>query len=121
MSLLDQLFYQLPLLILVGGGCLMLLFEAFARPGSRRWMMYLSVFFCALALAGCWIVWRRVSYFGDQSIFDGMLVADKFSVFLTITFVITTLIASLLSAAFMEEYAVLYGEFYPLLLFAASG
>lgn len=121
MSYMAQLAYLVPMLVLVGGGCALLLVEAFARGGNRRWVMKLATLVSLVALFGVWVVWRRVAMFGDQSLFDGMIVVDKFSLFFTMIFVVTTLFATLLSADFMREYAVLYGEFYPLLLFSAAG
>jgi len=115
-----QLFYQLPLLILVAGGSLLLIVEAFARSTGRRWVMQLSVLTTVVALLATWIVWKDLSG-TPASLFDGMLVVDRFSLFFTAVFLITALLTSLLSADFLEEHAVLYGEFYPLILFSTAG
>src|SRR5688572_8769523 len=100
MSYMQQLYFQLPLLVVVTGGCMLLLLEAFARAGSRRWVMHLGVLTCVLALAATWLVWRRVSAGGAISAFDGMIVADKFSLFLTMVFLVATALAMLISADF---------------------
>jgi NADH-quinone oxidoreductase subunit N len=121
MSYIQQLYYQLPLLTVVVGGCVLLLLEAFARAGSRRWVMHLGVVTCGVALAATWLVWRRVSLYGAVSTFDGMIVADKFSLFLIMVFLLATALAMLISADFFSEHATLYGELYPLMLFSTAG
>jgi len=121
MTYLDQLYYQLPLLTVVVGGCVLLLLEAFARAGSRRWVMHLGVGVVVVALAACWLVWRRIDHNGAVALFDGMILADKFSLFLAMIFLLATLFAMLISADYFDEHAFLYGELYPLLLFASAG
>src|SRR5262249_23684125 len=106
---------QLPLLIVVVGGLVLLLLEAFARSGGRRWLMHASLLTTLAALFGTWLVWRRVSAFGAVSLYGGMLFADKFSLFLCMVFLIATLLVTLLSADFFREHAILYGELYALL------
>jgi NADH-quinone oxidoreductase subunit N len=121
MSYLTQLYYQLPLLVVVIGGCVLLLLEAFARAGERRWLMHLGVATCAAALGATWLVWRRVTDLGPPSLFDGMVVVDKFALFLCMVFLVATVLSMLISADFYKEHGWLYGELYPLLLFATAG
>src|SRR5687768_11910152 len=120
MTYLDQLYYQLPLLAVVVGGCVLLLLEAFAGAGNRRWVMHLGVGVCLVALAATWLVWRRVDHSGAVALFDGMILADKFSLFLTMVFLLATVFAMLISADYFSEHAHLYGELYALLLFATA-
>jgi NADH-quinone oxidoreductase subunit N len=121
MTYLDQLYYQLPLLAMVGGGALLLLLEAFASGGGRRWLMHAALLVSGAALFATWIVWRRVSEFGPVALYDGMLLADKFSLFLCLVFIAATLLATLISADFFREHAILYGELYALLHFTTAG
>jgi NADH-quinone oxidoreductase subunit N len=121
MTYLEQLYYLLPVLVVVIGGCVLLLLEAFARAGSRRWLMHLGVAVCVAAALATWLVWRRVGETGDVTIFDGMILADRFGLFLALVFTVATLLAMLISADFFREHAFLYGELYPLLLFATAG
>jgi len=116
-----QLYYQLPLLITVVGGLVLLLLEAFARTGGRRWLMHASLLITLAALFGTWLVWRRVSAFGAISLYGGMLYADKFSLFMCMVLLLATLLATLLSADFFREHAILYGELYALLQFSTTG
>ncbi len=121
MTYVQQLYYVLPLVIVVGGASLLLLGDAFAGQGSRRWLMGLAVLTCAAALFATWVVWRRVSGFEEIYLFDRMLVADKFSLFLTMVFLAGTLLTALLATDFLREHDSLYGEFYGLLLLTTSG
>lgn len=116
-----QLFYQLPLLVVVVGGSLLLLLEAFAQSASRRWLMQLSILVSLAALFATWLVWRRVGEVGPVVLFDGMLVVDKFALFLAILFISATALATLIAPDFFREHAVLYGELFPLLQFSTAG
>jgi NADH-quinone oxidoreductase subunit N len=116
-----QLYYQLPLLTVVIGGLVLLLLEAFARSGGRRWLMHASLLTTVAALFVTWLVWRRVAAFGAVSLYGGMLYADKFSLFMCMVFLAATLLATLFSADFFREHAVLYGELYALLQLATAG
>jgi NADH-quinone oxidoreductase subunit N len=121
MNYLQQIYYLLPLLVVVVGGCLVLLLEAFSGAGPRRWLMQLTALICIGAGIAAWLVWRRVDYSGEVVLFDGMLVADKFSLFLTLTFLVGTFLTTLLAADYLHEHGALYGELFGLLLLAASG
>jgi NADH-quinone oxidoreductase subunit N len=121
MSYTTQTYYILPLVLLVVAGCVLLVTEAFARAGDRRWMMHLGVASCGAALGATWLVWRRVSDLGAVTLFDGMVIVDKFSLFLCIVFLAATILAMLISADFYREHGWLYGELYPLFLFATAG
>ncbi len=121
MTYLQQLYFQLPILVVVIGGMVLLLLEAFASAGSRRWLMHLGVAICAAALAATWLVWRRVTDVGAVSTFDGMIVADKLGLFMCLVFLTATALAMLISADFFREHALLYGELYPLFLFSTAG
>jgi NADH-quinone oxidoreductase subunit N len=121
MSYVQQLYYILPLIVVVGGAMLLLLFDAFAGEGSRGWLMHLCVVTCAAAMFATWLVWRRVSGFEQVYLFDKMLVADKFSLFLIFTFLAGTLLTALLAKDFLREHEALYGEFFALLLLTSSG
>jgi NADH-quinone oxidoreductase subunit N len=121
MDTATQLYDQLPLLVVVAGGALLLLLEAFARAAARRWLMYLGVLVSVAALGATWLVWRRVSYAGEVTLFGGMLVADHFSLFMTMVFIVASLLATLISADFFREHAILYGELYALFQFATAG
>jgi NADH-quinone oxidoreductase subunit N len=117
-----QIGYQLPLIILVAGGCLLLVLEAFTRDsGSRRYLMHLCALTAAIAAFAAWMVWRHVDAQGPQVLFSGMVIVDKFSLFLTVTFCVSAFVAALLSADYLSAFGVLYGEFYSLVLLTTAG
>ena len=116
-----DLVYQAPLIALVLGGLLVILFDAFAREGtSRKWLMYFSVACCGAGLVSAIALWQSLGT-GPKVLFDGMLVADRFSMLLTVGIVAASALTLLLSSDYLREHAVEYGEYYALVLFAASG
>jgi NADH-quinone oxidoreductase subunit N len=115
-----DLLYQAPLLALVVGGLLVVLLDAFARSGSRRWLMWASVAFTAISLVTAIGVWRSLDG-GPRLMFSGMLVADRFGMLLTIGIAAGAMMTLLLASDYMKEHSVEYGEFYALTLFAAAG
>lgn len=116
-----DLVYQAPLFALVLGGLLVILFDAFAREGtSRKWLMYFSVACCGIGLLAAVGLWQSLGT-GPRMLFDGMLVADRFSMLVTVGILAASMLTLLLSSDYMREHAVEYGEYYALVLFAASG
>lgn len=116
-----QLAYQAPLLLLIVGGVIVLLLDAFARTASRRWLMYLAAATCVVALAAAIAVWQRLGVAGPRPLFGGMLIADRFSTFLIIIFLTAALLTLLISSDYLREHGTEYGEYYALILFAAAG
>jgi NADH-quinone oxidoreductase subunit N len=123
MTDLSQLGFQLPLLVVIAAGAILLVVEAFAKSVSRRFMMHLGAFSILLALGACALVWKQLSDEpnGAKVLYGGMLVVDKFSLFASATFLVAGFLVTLVSADFFKEHAVLYGELYPLILFSISG
>jgi NADH-quinone oxidoreductase subunit N len=117
-----DLVYQAPLAALVLGGLLVILLDAFSREGtSRKWLMYFSVASCGIALLSAIGLWQSLGTSGPRSLFSGMLIADRFGMLLVIGILAASILTLLLSSDYMREHAVEYGEYYALVLFAASG
>lgn len=115
-----ELYYASPFLSLALAGCVLLLLEAFARGATRAFLAPLGVACCAITLGLVVALWGDVGEQG-RTIFSGMIIVDRFSLFLTVTFLIGSALTMMLAPAFMREHAFEYGEFYALVLFAASG
>jgi NADH-quinone oxidoreductase subunit N len=114
--------YQLPLLLLVLGGVAVLLFDAFAKGASRRWLMYVAAATCVGALAGAIAIWDRLGvHHGVISMYGGMLIADRYSTFFIIVFIAAAFLTLLLSSDFLREHAVEFGEYYALVLLSTAG
>jgi NADH-quinone oxidoreductase subunit N len=115
-----DLVWQLPMLILVVSGLLVVLLDAFSKEGSsRRWLMGVSGFAVGLALVLAVVVWRELA--APHVLYDGMLVADRFSMLVTVGILSVALLTILLSGDWMREHAVEYGEYYALVIFAVTG
>ena len=116
---LSQLNAIVPLLIISGMGCIILLAETFARGTSRDGLMWLAVASCVAALVALVFQWDGVAT--PLNTFQDMWVVDRTSLFLDGTFLLTALITLLLSSSFLREHDFEFGEFYALILFATGG
>jgi NADH-quinone oxidoreductase subunit N len=117
-----DLAYQSPMLVVVLAALLVILFDAFATEGrSRKWLMYFSVVSCLVGLFAATWVWKTVGVSGPREMFDGMLVADRFSTLVVIGVLAGSALTLLLSSDYLREHSVEYGEFYALVLLSAAG
>jgi NADH-quinone oxidoreductase subunit N len=114
-----QLTLIAPMLAVVGTGCLLLLLEAFGSGRQRAGLMWLTLVGVALAF------WLEIAAWPDAAsakpIFGGLLIADRLSIFLGVTFLIAAGLTALLAQPFMRTHRFEFGEFYALLLFATAG
>lgn len=114
-----EILYLLPTLLLVVGGCALLLSEVFLTGSDRRyqpWLAGLSAGAALLASAS------QIGGFGPPLLlFRGAAVGDMFQAFVATTICGGLLLSVLLSASFLKRLDCERGEFYALLLFAASG
>lgn len=115
-----DLAYQAPLLVLIAGGLVVLLLDAFAESTSRRWLMHLSLATSVTALVGALLVWHQLGA-ESRELWGGMLVADRFGMFASALFSVAASLALLLSSDYLCEHHVEFGEYYPLVLFATAG
>jgi len=118
----DQLGLIAPMLVVMGGGVLLLLLEAFADGSHKSYLMPLTVIICGVALLLEWSAWGAAGEAGSARVaFDGMLTLDRTSIFFDAIFLSAAALAAMLAAGFMREHRFAFGEFYALLLFATSG
>lgn len=116
-----DLVYQLPLLILVLGGILALLADAFAGGPKRAWVASLSLGVVIVALLAAIYVFRDLAPNQSVKLYGGMLVADRFGLLTTIIFLIAAGFTLLLAGDYLHEHGVHHGEFHPLVLFGTAG
>jgi NADH-quinone oxidoreductase subunit N len=109
----------IPMLILVGMGCLVLLAETFATSPSRSGLAWLSIAGCLAAMVGLVVQWPDAQT--PSTVLQGMWVVDRMSVFIDAAFVVTTLVTLLLAGPFLREHGFESGEFYCLVLFGGAG
>ena len=79
----------LPLLILTGWACLLLLVDLFIPVGYKKWTGWLALIGLAAAGAGM-LAWPSSGYLVG---FNGMVVADGFSLFLNGVFLLSAALA----------------------------
>ncbi len=110
-----DLIAALPLIILVGTGLLVMMWDAFEKTPSR-FPLYFTIL-GALAAAGL----AFVNLDHNVLAFDGLYFDNSFSNFFTIIFSVATVLTALLAEKYLQAEEVLMGEFSALTLFAASG
>lgn len=136
-----------PLNVVAAGGILLLLFESFtvgrggaaasapaphgdapASGGSgsgallghpRAFLATVSLMVLALAAFLEVGAWGTLT--SPQVIYRGMLVVDRWSVFLGMVFIIGAALSVLVAGGFMREHRFEFGEFYALILFSTTG
>jgi NADH-quinone oxidoreductase subunit N len=128
----STLLHQVPLLVVVVFGILLLMLEAFSRTdersaaagetggpvGSRAYLMHLAVLGCGIALG--LTVWSFVAL-EPRSLYGGLLAADRYTRFFEAVFLVAAILALLLSHAYLKEHDFEFGEFYALVLFSVAG
>ena len=115
----SQLGLTAPLLVVLAGGVLLLLLEAFAGGRNRSFLMPLTVVTCAIALVFVVLGW--VDAAEPRAAFSGMLEIDRLSLFMDGLFIVAAALTAMIAQPFMREHRFEFGEFYALVLFATSG
>ncbi|HVR62788.1 MAG TPA: NADH-quinone oxidoreductase subunit N [Polyangia bacterium] len=109
----------LPMLILIGMGCVILLAETFMHGRSRTGLAWLGVAGCVAALGALAAQWSDAATPSTQ--FQGMLVLDRMALYLDGAFVVASLLTLLFSPAYLREQGFEFGEFYAMVLFGGAG
>jgi len=111
-----DLYPLLPLLIVIGWACVLLLLDLFI-PKDRKGI---TAFLAGLGLvAGLIATFLR---FGENGVsFSGMIVEDGFSIFLQFIFLATGLAGITLAYDYIKRREIQRGEYYTLLLFTVGG
>ena len=115
----NQIFAYLPMLILVGMGCVVLLAETFATKESRAGLAWLGVGGCVASLVALVLQWPDVAVPVEH--FQQMLVVDRMALYLDATFLAAAILTLLFAPPYLREQGFEFGEFYALVLFAAAG
>jgi NADH-quinone oxidoreductase subunit N len=106
----------LPLLVLVVWACLLLLVDLFIPAVRKGWTAFLAALGLAAALG---IDLLQAGESG--SAFNGMVVQDGFSTFLSAIFLVSGLVGISLGYGYMRRMGWERGEFYAILLFSVAG
>ncbi|GAB4540263.1 MAG: NADH-quinone oxidoreductase subunit N [Anaerolineales bacterium] len=106
----------LPLAILIGWACVLLLVDAFLPPARKGIIAALAAIGLAVTLG------FSVSQFGQALLgFSGMVALDGFSTFASVTLLIGGLFGVALAYGYNERMKTQRGEYYTLLMFSVSG
>jgi NADH-quinone oxidoreductase subunit N len=117
-----DLFGITPLMALFIGGLLLLLLDAFSRPGAPKDFIAYSTSLIGLAtFALAYVAWENGGFPYARELFGGMFSADRFSLFFAMIIGLGVAISAPLSLGFFKGHQIERGEFYPLLVFSAVG
>jgi NADH-quinone oxidoreductase subunit N len=106
----------LPMVVLITWGCILLIVDLFIPKGKKGWTALLA----ALGLLLCLGI--SITQDGQAtSGFNGMVIYDGFSFFLSILFLSSGLVAIALAYDYIKRMDIEHGEYYVLLLFSISG
>ncbi len=103
-----------PVAILVAGGLVLLVSEAFLAGSRRGYQVALAVATAALAAAAAVAGPAR-------PLFDGQAVADGFAAFVTVIVCAGLALSAVLGAGWLHAHGAERGEYYALALFGTSG
>jgi NADH-quinone oxidoreductase subunit N len=117
----SQIWLTGPLNLVLAGGVLVLLLEAFAGGRNRGYLLGITVGILAAAFALELWAWPQAADGASRSVFSGMLRVDRLSIFADCTFLLGAALSALLAPAYMRERRFEFGEFYALLLFGTGG
>ncbi len=108
-----------PELIVCVVAVIVMLVDAFARPG-QRWVTG-SISLIGLAVAALSSVWLWLSWSGPSQAFNGMIVLDELRLGFTLVFLVVSALTILVSMVWVQSEDLPAGEFHSLLMFATAG
>jgi len=103
-----------PQIIIVITALVVLLADLFANKKSI--LAYLSLLGIIVAAVASWTIWD-----GTDPMFQTMAIADGYSLFLNLVFLVTAALSVLISINYLVREGINYGEYYALLLLATGG
>jgi len=115
----SQILAYLPMFILVGMGCLMLIAETFATGKSRAGLAWLGVGGCIASLGALVAQWPDAAQTTVH--FQSMLTVDRMALYLDGAFLAAALLTLLFAPPFLREQGFEFGEFYAMVLFGTAG
>jgi NADH-quinone oxidoreductase subunit N len=116
-------FVLLPGLMLALGGCAVLLLDFIGEPDRRHrtWLLTFTLVALGLTAVALYQQQRFLTTGSQLTAFQGALVLDHLSLFFNWIFVVSAAIVAVISYRYLEVSHEPHGEYYGLLLLAASG
>jgi NADH-quinone oxidoreductase subunit N len=106
----------LPVWLLTATALLALTVDLLSRRRGAMWAAWTSLIGL---FATAWAIWQTRAL--DRTVFAGMVRVDSFSQFFSAVIVGITIVSVLFSWDYLKRTAILRGEYYALMLFAALG
>jgi len=113
--------YQMPLLILVALGLVLILAESFVKGRNRGFLMKITVAGCVAAGIAAAVLFNKFEDANPAYLMGHMLVADQFAMFFIILSCVATAFTALVSDHHQREHEWQNGEYYGLLALATAG
>jgi NADH-quinone oxidoreductase subunit N len=110
-----------PVLVVGGWGLLLMLVDLFLPPKRRYWFAWLTVIGLVVALGMTISQWGQSGGAFTPSGGTPMVVMDNFSHFLNLIFLLTGILAVMISLNYLRKVNLEKAEYYMLLLFSLSG
>ncbi len=112
----SDLYALLPLIVLTGWACILLLVDLFIPKNRKGWTALLAAVGLALSMG------LTLAQSGSElSAFGGMITLDGFSTFLNVLFLATGLLGIAIAYGYLKRMGLERGEYYVLMLFSISG
>lgn len=115
----QEFWLLLPEMVLATVGMVLLVLGAFGRGLSSRAASIVSV--VAVGATAALVAWAAGRAPGDRAFLGGLFVLDSYAVFWKMVLLLATALSAVLACRFVEEGGYRAGEFYSLLLLAATG
>ncbi len=115
-DLLNNMNVILPLAVLIGWSCMLLIVDLTIPKGHKGWTAVMAAIGLLLSLG------ISIARFGTATTgFSGMVISDGFSYFLNMLFLFSGLAAIALAYDYLKRMGIERGEYYVLLLFSICG
>jgi NADH-quinone oxidoreductase subunit N len=112
----NDLLTILPLLVVIGWACVLLLVDLFIPRQRKGWTAGLA----ALGMIGSMAI--AIARYGNASqAFSGMVIEDGFSIFMNVLALASGLIGVALAYDYLKRMSIERGEYYTLMMFSISG
>ncbi|MBN1311675.1 MAG: NADH-quinone oxidoreductase subunit N [Anaerolineae bacterium] len=111
----------LPVLIIAGWACVLLVFDLLIPRSRKHWTAWLALVGLLGAAVALFFQIGHFARLGSEAAFDGMVTVDGFSIFLQVVFVLTAIVGVLLALDYLPRHGIERGEYYVLLLFTTIG
>ncbi|MEZ5331746.1 MAG: NADH-quinone oxidoreductase subunit N [Thermoanaerobaculia bacterium] len=115
----QEFWLLLPEMVLAAVGMALLVFGAFGRGLTSRTASIISV--VAVGATAVLVVWAARQAPGSRAFLGGLFVLDSYAVFWKMVLLLATALSAILACRFVEEGGYRAGEFFSLLLLAATG